>query len=300
MTCWPRTACPCSPVASPRPRSRRRRSPARSPAGRRQGAGEGRRPRQGRWRQARRQPRGRQGPRPGHPRPRHQGAHHPQGDGRPGQRHRRGVLLLLPARPLQPHLPGHGLEGGRHGDRGARGRPARGAGQHPDRRHPSASTRPRPPRSSTRRTSPPRCATRSSPSPSSCGRSSRKEDATLVEVNPLAKAPDGTVLALDAQGHPRRERRLPAARARRPRGRRRRRPARGRGQGEGPQLRQARGRGRHHRQRCRPGHEHPGRRRLRRRGVRRGPAGQLPRHRRRRLGRGHGQRAATSSCPTRP
>src|SRR3712207_9378868 len=26
-----------------------------------------------------------------------------------------------------------------------------------------------------------------------------KEDATLVEVNPLAKAPDGTVLALDAK-----------------------------------------------------------------------------------------------------
>src|SRR3712207_7850872 len=30
-------------------------------------------------------------------------------------------------------------------------------------------------------------------------RSFAKEDATLVEVNPLAKAPDGTVLALDAK-----------------------------------------------------------------------------------------------------
>ena len=41
----------------------------------------------------------------------------------------------------------------------------------------------------------------------------RRRTPRLVEVNPLAKAPDGTVLALDAQGHPRRERRLPAARS---------------------------------------------------------------------------------------
>ena len=33
----------------------------------------------------------------------------------------------------------------------------------------------------------------------SCGRCSSQEDATLVEVNPLAKAPDGTVLALDGK-----------------------------------------------------------------------------------------------------
>ncbi len=112
----------------------------------------------------------------------------------------------------------------------------------------------------------------------------QKEDATLVEVNPLAKTPDGTVLALDAKvtlddnaafRHPQHAE-LEDSRLGR--------PARGGGQGEGPQLRQARRRGRHHRQRRRPGHEHAGRRRLRRRGVRRGPAGQLPRHRRWRLG----------------
>jgi len=92
----------------------------------------------------------------------------------------------------------------------------------------------------------------------------RKEDATLVEINPLAKLADGTVRALDgkvtvddnakfcqnghaafvdtaatdtleARAHP-----------------------------EGPQLRQARRRGRHHRQRRGPGHEHARRRRVRR------------------------------------
>ena len=68
-------------------------------------------------------------------------------------------------------------------------------------------------------------------------------------------------------------------------------PAGGRGQGEGPQLRQARRRGRHHRQRRRPGDEHAGRRRLRRaRSSAASKPGELPRHRRRRLGRGDGQR----------
>ena len=58
---------------------------------------------------------------------------------------------------------------------------------------------PRRPRSSTPPTSPPRCATRSSPSPSQLWEVFTQEDATLVEINPLAKAPDGTVLALDAK-----------------------------------------------------------------------------------------------------
>jgi len=66
------------------------------------------------------------------------------------------------------------------------------------------------------------------------------------------------------QGHPRRQRRVPPARARGAGGRRLRRPARGQGQGEGPQLRQARRLGRHHRQRRRPGHVHARRRRVRR------------------------------------
>ena len=43
----------------------------------------------------------------------HQGSHHPAGPDHPGQRHRRGVLRLVPARPVQPHLPGDGHpEGG--------------------------------------------------------------------------------------------------------------------------------------------------------------------------------------------
>ena len=91
------------------------------------------------------------------------------------------------------------------------------------------------------------------------------------------------------QGLPRRQRRLPPRRARRARGQGGRRPARGQGQGPGAQLRQARRRGRHHRQRRGPGHVHPRRRRLRRRGARRA-AGELPRHRRRRQRRDHGER----------
>ena len=127
----------------------------------------------------------------------------------------------------------------------------------------------------------------------------RDEDATLVEVNPLVKTDRRPDRRPRRQGHPRRERRLPPPRARGARGQGRGRPARGGGQGQGPQLRQARRRGRHHRQRRGSGHEHPGRRRLRRRGVRRRQAGQLPRHRRWRLGRGDGQRPATSSSATR-
>src|SRR5699024_12444623 len=38
-----------------------------------------------------------------------------------------GVLLLLPARPIQPHFPGHGLGRGRCRDRAARGRTPGGA-----------------------------------------------------------------------------------------------------------------------------------------------------------------------------
>ena len=41
-------------------------------------------------------------------------------------RHRRGVLLLLPARPGEPHVPVHRQRGRRHGDRAGR---ARGAGE---------------------------------------------------------------------------------------------------------------------------------------------------------------------------
>ncbi len=46
----------------------------------------------------------------------------------------------------------------------------------------------------------------------------RDEDATLVEVNPLVKTADGADRGARRQGHPRRERLLPAPRARGPRG----------------------------------------------------------------------------------
>ena len=84
------------------------------------------------------------------------------------------------------------------------------------------------------------------------------EDATLVEVNPMALTDQGEVLAVDGkvslddnasfrQDHAQ------------VRGPRRGRPDRGPGQGQAPQLRQARRPGGHHRQRGRAGHVHPGR-----------------------------------------
>ena len=77
------------------------------------------------------------------------------------------------------------------------------------------------------------------------------EDATLVEVNPLIKTGDGRIVALDAKVTPGRERGLPSSR---PRGAGRQvggGSAGGGGQGEGPQLRQAGRLGGDHRQRCR-------------------------------------------------
>ena len=91
-----------------------------------------------------------------------------------------------------------------------------------------------------------------------------EEDATLVEVNPLARlegdvleALDGKV-SLDDNADFRHEDHAQV------RGPGRGRPARGEGQGEGPQLRQARRCRRHHRQRRRTRHEHARRRRVRR------------------------------------
>ena len=78
-----------------------------------------------------------------------------------------------------------------------------------------------------------------------------EEDATLVEVNPLARLEGDVLEALDGkvslddnadfrhEDHARFEDKAVG------------RPARGEGQGEGPQLRQARRRRRHHRQRRR-------------------------------------------------
>ena len=91
-----------------------------------------------------------------------------------------------------------------------------------------------------------------------------EEDATLVEVNPLARlagdkleALDGKV-SLDENAEFRHQDHAAV------RGQGGGRPARGEGQGQGPQLREARRRGRDHRQRRGPGDEHARRRRVRR------------------------------------
>ena len=55
----------------------------------------------------------------------------------------------LPARPHEPHLPRDVQQGGRHGDRGAGGRAARGPRAHPRPTPSSGATWPRPPRSPT-------------------------------------------------------------------------------------------------------------------------------------------------------
>ena len=111
-----------------------------------------------------------------------------------------------------------------------------------------------------------------------------REDALLVEVNPLVRTTEGRILALDGKVTLDDNARFRQARwgaddtdARRPAG--------GGGRRQGPQLRQARRRGRHHRQRRRTGHVHPRRGRRLRRAPR-----QLPRHRRRRVRPGHGRR----------
>ena len=276
------------PVLPGRTVRRRRRGGGRGraelgTAGGRQGPGEDRRPRQGRRREARRDP-GR-GPREGRGDPRHghQGPHGAPGAGHRGQRHRGGVLRLLPARPGQPHLPGDGsAEGGMEIEQLAVERPdalaripvdaiagrRRGQGRR-DRRRRQVPGR--------------RWPTRSPTCSSSCGRPSSARTPPWSRSTRWSRDADGQVVALDGKvtlddnadfRHPDHAALVDTAR---------REPARGEGQGEGPQLRQARRRGRHHRQRRRPGDVHPGRRRLRRRGARRGEARELPRHRRRRV-----------------
>ena len=150
-------------------------------------------------------------------------------------------------------------------------------------------TRPRPPRSSPRAGSPAEAIAGAAALAERLWAVFTGKDATLVEVNPLILTADGQVSALDGKVtlDDNAAFRQDLAAVRRPRGGR---PARGAGQGEAPELRQARRPGRHHRQRGRPGHVHPRRGRLRGRGIRRDPAGELPRHRRRRLGRGDGER----------
>ena len=216
----------------------------------------------------------------------------------PGARHRGGVLRLLPARPGQPHVPGDGLgyEGGMEIEQLAVERPealAKVPVDALDRRRRGQGRA----RSLTAAKFPAEVIDDRSPTSwSSCGRPSSaagRHAGRGQPAGPKVRDGDGSVARARRQGHPGRQRRLPARRATPssptppPAD-----PLEAEGQGEGPQLRQARRRGRHHRQRRRPGDVDPRRRRLRRRGGTAGVTpGQLPRHRRRRLGRGDGQRA---------
>ena len=103
-------------------------------AGRRQGAGADRRPRQGRRREARRRSRRRRAEGARHPRPRHQRPHRPQALDREGVRHREGVLPLDHVRPRREEAALHVHDAGRRRDRaGRRGesRRARAAARRP-------------------------------------------------------------------------------------------------------------------------------------------------------------------------
>ena len=99
----------------------------------------------------------------------------------------------------EPHVPRDGLRRGRHGDRAARRRAARGAGQVPvdalDRRR----RRPRPRRSPTPRRFPADVRDQVVDVLQKLWAVFRDEDATLVEVNPLVRTPDGQVVALDGK-----------------------------------------------------------------------------------------------------
>ena len=140
-------------------------------------------------------------------------------------RHRRGVLLLLPARPGQPHVPVHRQRRRRHGDRA--GRRTRRRKRWPR----SRSTRSR---AWTRRKAREIVAQAGFPADVAdqvvdiavkLWQAFVAEDATLVEVNPLAKVADGKVLVPRRQGDPRRERGLPPPGPRGVRGQGRGRPA---------------------------------------------------------------------------
>ena len=178
---------------------------------------------------------------------------------------RGGVLLLLPARPLQPLLPVHRLAS-RAASRSRRSpRPT----PTPSRRSPiDAGDRRRRgqghARSSTRPAFPAELTDQAVALVQALWKVFVEEDATLVEVNPLARLAGRQARGARRQGLARRERRVPPRGPRAVRGQGRGRPARGEGQGQGPQLRQARRLRRHHRQRRRAGHVDPRRRRVRR------------------------------------
>ena len=189
-------------------------------------------------------------------------------------------------------LPGDVLPRGRHGHRDARRRAAGRAGPDPGRSQrrdrPGQGRRDRRRRGLRGRRRRPR-------SPGCCkllGKVYEGEDATLVEVNPLVKTGDGKIVALDGKVSldENADFRQPEHEALADKSAED--PLEAAAKAKGLNYVKLDGVGRHHRQRRRPGDEHPGRRRVRRRGVRRvAEAGELPRHRRRRQRRGDGQRA---------
>ena len=151
----------------------------------------------------------------GHPRDGHQGPHRAPGAGHRGQRHRRGVLLLVPARPRQPHVPGDVLGRGRHGDRAAGRRAARGAGAHPGRRDrrggPGEGRRDR-----GRREDPGRGRGPGRGRHREAVGDLRRRGRHAGRGEPAGPRPAGQDRGAGRQGHPRRQRRLPPPGPRRP------------------------------------------------------------------------------------
>ena len=116
------------------------------------------------------------------------------------RRHRGGVLLLLPARPRQPHLPRH-APASRAAWRSRRSRDENpeAARQDPDRRQRRRRRGEGRARSSPPAKFPAEVADQVADVLSKLWDVFVEEDALLVEVNPLAKIGDGTVVALDGK-----------------------------------------------------------------------------------------------------
>ena len=132
---------------------------------------------------------------------------------RRGERHRGGVLHLLPARPRQPHLPGHVLGRGRRGDRGHRRGEPRRAGEGPGRRRRSAWTW-RSPAPSPSRQAPRGGARRRGGDHRRAVEGLRRRGRDPGRGQPARAHPGRPDPRARRQGHPRRERRLPAGRPR--------------------------------------------------------------------------------------
>ena len=115
-----------------------------------------------------------------------------------GQRHRRGVLHLLPARSRQPDLPGHVLGRGRHGDRRGRRDQARPAGQGA-RRCVKGVDEAFARSIAEKGHLPAEVLDSAAVTIAKLWEVFVGEDATLVEVNPLVRTPDDQILALDGK-----------------------------------------------------------------------------------------------------